>query len=237
MESNNFDELLYSLPDYISGELHDEHVKKQIEEKLLSDSSFRKEYDSLKAAMNFIQETELEPPSEVYFANLQANILSKVHKNESRSEQNFFARLLGWWKIVVPALTVCVVIVIYTRNMNTPELPLKEDKISQINSEKNVVSNQDTSAKDSNTNESVSPADNTSKDNTDESISKQKRTDTFTPVKTITADTETNSVNDDTDATYIFGRDDDSQVQDEYDNLSPDDQQDILESLKAQNFN
>ncbi len=63
MENNHFDELLYSLPDYISGELDDNNIKEQIEAKLLTDSFFREEYDSLKTTMNFIRRTELEAPS------------------------------------------------------------------------------------------------------------------------------------------------------------------------------
>lgn len=100
MENNQFDELLYSLPDYITGELNDDNVKEQIEAKLLTDSYFREEHDSLKSTMNFIRETELESPSEVYFANLQANILSKVHKEEAAEKPSVLAKLLGYWKVV-----------------------------------------------------------------------------------------------------------------------------------------
>lgn len=235
MENNHFDELLYSLPDYITEELHDEKVKKQIEAKLLTDSSFREEYDSLKITMNFIQEAEFEPPSEVYFANLQANILSKVHKQNSSEKQSIFAKLVGYWKVAVPALTVCIVLFVYSQNMNTPQLPLKEnlkDTKEQLSlNEKPGSRPQDTTPKDE-----VMTKDNSEPVNTEiinETIEtpKYKRQIINSYNENISAE-ENSSYSDEADGSLLFSREDDTQAQDEYDNLSTDDQLDILQSLK-----
>ncbi|MBS1492502.1 MAG: hypothetical protein JST55_03265 [Bacteroidetes bacterium] len=240
MENNHFDELLYSLPDYISGELDDEKVKEEIEAKLLVDSSFREEYDSLKSTMNFIREAEPEPPSEVYFANLQANILSKVHKETEPERQSILSRLVGYWKVVVPALTVCVVLIIYSQNMNTPPLPLTENVKVQMPlqkplNEKSGNKSQDTSSKDAViTNDNSDPIDNTSSNESNEinlNTSKHKRTESISSNDNVTPD-ETVSLSDDTEGGIIFGREDDTQAQYDYDNLSTDDQLDILQSLR-----
>lgn len=234
MENNQFDELLYSLPDYITGELNDDNVKEQIEAKLLTDSYFREEHDSLKSTMNFIRETELESPSEVYFANLQANILSKVHKEEAAEKPSVLAKLLGYWKVVVPALTVCIVFIIYANNINTPELPLKENKVqtllsdTQVSKNNDVTPNNEVVAKD---NSAAVQDNNTPVIDADINAQKHKRSSLISSNENIPA--EDNTVyTEEGDGSIIFGKEDDTQIQDEYDNLSTDDQLDILQSLK-----
>jgi len=233
MENNHFDELLYSLPDYITGELDDDTIKEQIEAKLLIDSSFREEYDSLKATLNFIEETELEPPSEVYFANLQANILSKVHKENAPEKESILAKLVGYWKVVVPALTVCVVLVIYTNNMDTPKLPLTEEVKVQMPAGNNVIKNNDAQRKEETAlqENTVQSENKVSPVETDFNISRHKRSESFFPSETSSADESTASLGEEPEGGIIFGNDD-MQAQDEYNNLSADDQLDILQSLK-----
>lgn len=231
MENNHFDELLYSLPDYITGELHDENIRKKIEAKLLTDSSFREEYDSLTTTMNFIQETEFEPPSEVYFANLQANILSKVHKENSAEKQSVFAKLIGYWKVAVPALTVCIVLFVYSQNMNTTQLPLKENKEQLSLNDKPGNKPQDTTPKDEViTKDNSEPLKTGTLTETTESP-KYKKLDSDSYNENISAE-DNSSYSDEADGSLLFSREDDTQAQDEYDNLSTDDQLDILQNLK-----
>lgn len=232
MENIHFDELHYSLPDYITGELDDEKIKEQIEAKLLVDSSFREEYDSLKATMNFLQEAELEPPSEVYFANLQANILSKVHKDTPAEQHGILAKLVGYWKVLIPALTVCVVLVIYTRNMETPQLPLSQDIKVQIPFNDKGKNTQDTSSKDEDiSTENSTQTENVSNNDVISTTPKHKKNELVSPQQIISSN-EGASLTDDSEGSIIFGKDDESQAQDEYDQLSTDDQLDILQSLK-----
>ena len=238
MENTNFDELLYSLPDYITGELIDEDLKAQIEAKLLTDSSFREEFESLKSTMNFIRESELEAPSEVYFANLQANILSKVHKDEVPERQSILSRLVGYWKVAIPALTVCVVLVIYMSSMNTTPLPIKNEKVQVPSGETKNNITHDTNLKqntiaagESGQTEGAFIEDVFSSDENETDNYKPRRTGAYVPQESIAADesiaaTEYNELN------TIFGRDDEFQAQDEYEHLSQDDQLEILNSLK-----
>lgn len=231
MENNHFDELLYSLPDYITGELDDEKIKEEIEAKLLVDSSFREEYDSLKSTMNFLQEAELEPPSEVYFANLQANILSKTRKESPSERQSILAKLVGYWKVVVPALTVCIVLFIFTQNMDSPQLPLTENKVQTSLTEKHVNKNQDTALKDEVITKENSALDNNDALRESDSAPRYKR-QVSTSSNEIISSEDNSSYTDEPDGSILFGRDEETQAQDEYDNLSADDQLDILQSLK-----
>ncbi len=231
MENNHFDELLYSLPDYITGELDDEKIKGEIEAKLLVDSSFREEYDSLKSTMNFLQEAELEPPSEVYFANLQANILSKVRRESPSERQSILGRLVGYWKVVVPALTVCVVLVIYSQNMNSPQLPFTENKVPTALTEKPTNKSQDTAGKDEVIAKENSPSVNTVASEESDLTPRYKKQISISSNEKITSE-DNSSYTDEPDGSILFGRDDETQAQDEYDNLSADDQLDILQSLK-----
>lgn len=231
MENNHFDELLYSLPDYITGELDDGKIKEEIEAKLLVDSSFREEYDSLKSTMNFLQEAELEPPSEVYFANLQANILSKVRRGNPSEKQSILGRLVGYWKVVVPALTVCVVLVIYSQNMNSPQLPLTENKVQTTLTEKQDNKNHDTAGKDEVLAKENSSIDNTVTSGESEFNPKYKKQISISSNEILSSE-DNSSYTDEPDGSILFGRDEETQAQDEYDNLSADDQLDILQSLK-----
>jgi len=233
--NNNFDELLYSLPDYITGELKDTALISQIEAKIKSDDSFRKEYDSLTSTLNFMRETELEAPSEVYFANLQANILSKVH-NEKKSEsisENFLAKLVGYWKVLVPAVTVCIAIIVYS-NMNTNELNVtKENKpVTTVTDEKgkvnapetagnNIIASTDTSVQTDNTQTDVTLK-TTPNDAVDNNSSSSLSTLLNTEEQT-----------EDSDNNLFFGSSNDElQTQDEYEDLTPEEQMEILNNLK-----
>lgn len=237
METNNFNELLYSLPDYITGELNDDDIKEKIEARLLTDSSFREEYDSLKSTMNFLTQSELESPSEVYFANLQANILSRVHAKKEKRVESLLVKLAGYWKVFVPALTVCVVLVIYSRNINDTQIPMRVDKVqlplNEITGTRNKP--QDTSAFDE-----AAATDKTehidmnqvAADESDATFPIHKKSAVFGLSKANLTEDTPSSANDEIEGSLIFSREDDVQAQDEYDNLSTDDQLDILQSLK-----
>lgn len=235
MEKNLHDELSYSLPDFITGELNDERIRKQIEERLLTDAVFREEHDSLKSTMNFLQSTELDTPSEVYFANLQANILSKVQKPEPVEKQSMLEKLLGYWKIVVPALTVCVVIIIYSRNSETPQIPLPENKVPVMNSGDSNSSNHESISKDKVISEE-SNNQSDSQNNDDETVPALKNRKVISSNSSTVTSDETSNISESLDGATIFGREDETQAQDEYENLSSDDQLDILQSLKDKNF-
>jgi hypothetical protein len=235
MEKNLQDDLRYNLPDYITGDLNDAIIKGKIEARLLTDSAFREEYDSLKSTINFLESAELEAPSEVYFANLQANIISKVQKAEPAEKQSILEKLLGYWKIVVPALTVCVVIIIYSRNSETPQIPLPENKVKSEKTGDTNLQNHDQiiEQKSDNTNVSVQNDTKTIEEQTAPVLRTKKVVSTN---NSVTTSDETVNISDALDGATIFGREDDSQAQDEYDRLSSDDQLDILQNLKEKSF-
>ncbi len=238
MENNHYEELLHSLPDYITGELDDENLRGQIGARLLTDSSFREEFDSLKSTMNFVRETELQVPSEVYFANLQANILSKVHTEKETHEVSFLGKLAGYWKVVVPALTVCVVLFIYMRNINTTQLPVSDKKPQTIISDTPVsktgigtgnISSENT------TEDNYIFLDEIFSDENESIVTNQKRIRNGNSIPSAIA-VESAPVTDYTGTGTIFGRDEDMLTQEEYDNLPIEEQIEILQSLKEKTF-
>ena len=239
MENNNFnnsdnsDELMYSLPDYITGELKDKSTISQIESRMKSDTSFRNEYDSLTSTLNFMKETELEKPSEIYFANLQANILSAVHKDTERDSESFseniLAKLLGYWKVLVPAVTVCLVIVIYS-NMDTNNLPVTQENKPVVVTNENqkvttpeTVPQQKTAAGDTSI-----QTDNTQSDGTANVTPKQNNENLAMQQDVVLSD----EAADDTEGSLFFGANDELQTQDEYEDLTPEEQSEILNNLK-----
>jgi len=235
MEKNLQDDLRYNLPDYITGDLNDDIIKGKIEARLLTDSAFREEYDSLKSTMNFLEAAELEAPSEVYFANLQANIISKVQKPELAEKQSILEKLLGYWKIVVPALTVCVVIIIYSRNSETPQIPLPENKVKSEKTGDTNLQNHDQTIEQKTDNTNVS-AQNDTETTEEQSVPVLRTKKVASTDNSLTTPDETVNISDALDGATIFGREDDSQAQDEYDRLSSDDQLDILQNLKEKSF-
>ncbi|CAN5653677.1 hypothetical protein BH10BAC5_BH10BAC5_03970 [soil metagenome] len=121
---NDTDKLKFELPDYISGGLKDNSLREKIESMIESDLMFRNEYERLRSAVMFLKEAEFKSPDEVYFANLQSNILKKTSAKESVP---FYSKIVSYWKYLVPAVTVCIVILVYTSGMNN-----NSDKISSL---------------------------------------------------------------------------------------------------------
>lgn len=236
MEKNLQDDLSYSLPDYITGELHDDIIKAEIEARILNDSTFRKEYESLKSTINFLERTELEAPSEVYFANLQANIISKVQKSNPIEKQTVLEKLLAYWKILVPALTVCVVIIIYSQNSETPQILLSEKTVKPERIRDTNSQNHDQIIEQKTDNIIISSR-NDSEDIDEQyaPIIKNRKVISSSNSQNVSLD-ETVNISDALDEATIFEREDETQVQDEYSRLSSDEQLDILQSLKEKDF-
>lgn len=135
-KNNNRENLLHDLPDYISGELSDNKVITEIDELINNDPSFKSEFESMKSALSFVSTAELSSPDEVYFANLQSRVLSKTSAKESVP---FYSKLISYWKYLVPAVTVCIVILVYSSSMNnnTVVVPVK-DNVSKTETKNNI---------------------------------------------------------------------------------------------------
>ena len=114
METNkNNEDLLYSLPDYITGKLHDEGIKHNIEKELRINSEFREEYELMKETYSSIKDLELREPPAHYFTNLVPIINQRIEEQNKFTFAHIF-RLANLFKYALPAVSVVVLIVIFT---------------------------------------------------------------------------------------------------------------------------
>jgi hypothetical protein len=110
-KTNPEDELLYSLPDYVNGKVHDERLKSGIEKRINTDEEFRNEYMSVRNAFRFVKSSSLEEPPEHYFNSLVPRLNERIEKSRSVPAKDL-RFILHLWRYVVPALTVILVIII-----------------------------------------------------------------------------------------------------------------------------
>jgi hypothetical protein len=114
METNkNNEDLLYSLPDYITGKLNDEGIKHNIEEEIRINADFREEYELMKETYSSIKDLELSEPPAHYFTNLVPMINQRIEKRNRFTFAHIF-RLANLFKYALPAVSVVVLIVIFT---------------------------------------------------------------------------------------------------------------------------
>jgi len=78
MNKEDFDGLLYELPDLIEGKLTDKIIKGKIISLLDEDKDFRMEYESLKNSLSSIRNTQLKSPGNEYFSNLTLKINERI---------------------------------------------------------------------------------------------------------------------------------------------------------------
>ncbi len=237
-DKNNIREnLLQELPDYISGELSDNKIRAEIDELIKNDPSFANEYRLMKSALSFVGNAEHSSPDEVYFANLQSKILNRTSAKESVT---FYSKLISYWKYLVPAVTVCIVILVYTSNMNNNSdnisTNLKTEKKTQTNiipetlQKKEVTAENNVTDKEELTNLYYSPDDeevftdaaplNRSKNLIENSGPAKNNSDNILKedIKQIQID--------------LFNSDDEDTYEDDYRSLSPEQQKQILDELK-----
>ena len=126
-KSNTPKELLFSLPDYISGKIIDSSLKSEIEKLIETNEEFRNEYLAMKNTLEFVAGSSLEPPPEHYFTGLVPRINTRLENNASPKRS--VHGILHLWRYVVPALTVILVIVIVSMpGKKQYEVPLKDSQ-------------------------------------------------------------------------------------------------------------
>ena len=88
MKNNKrYEELLFDLPDYISGKITDRSRISEIENQINSDSEFRSEYENLKLTFNTLENIKIDEPSDAFFNNLLPKIHQKINEKETPQEQ------------------------------------------------------------------------------------------------------------------------------------------------------
>ncbi|MDZ4711440.1 MAG: hypothetical protein SGI89_03845 [bacterium] len=102
----NTEDLVHSLPDYISDKISDDALITAIESEIENNSEFKSEYDDLKKTFNFLKTAELEGPNENYFNNLSVKINQRI--DNENVVGSFWQRLSPVWKILLPAIPIII---------------------------------------------------------------------------------------------------------------------------------
>jgi len=149
MKNNKrYEELLFDLPDYISGKITDRSRISEIENQINSDSEFRSEYENLKLTFNTLENIKIDEPSDAFFNNLLPKIHQKINEKETPQEQkvSIWDRFFPVLKYVLPVLVLITFVYIY--NIDNSTVINKFDTLtSQSNeviiNEKNIEPNID----------------------------------------------------------------------------------------------
>lgn len=108
------EELLFHLPDYVTGKITDENLILRIQSEINSNPEFKNEYDSLKDTFSKIKDLKFSDPPEHYFNNLIPEINDKIaNQNVSKGISGFF-KLSNLIKYAIPAVSVVLLIFIIT---------------------------------------------------------------------------------------------------------------------------
>lgn len=133
----NTEDLLHSLPDYISKNITDPELVKAIESKISSDPEFKMEYLNLSETLNLFESYNMESPSDAYFNNLSVRINESIHK-ETQTDP-FFKRFGISLKFALSAFVVLFVItsaVFYFYNSETDKNLITSDQ-TNVSTDKN----------------------------------------------------------------------------------------------------
>jgi hypothetical protein len=242
------DDLLMALPDYARGEDVGNELEALIRKKIETDALFREEYDAMCRTFNFLSKAEFSEPPDHYFTNLQARINEKI---PSTVRETWWERLSIVWKVLIPAIPVVIALMIFLLNRDD-----SRENIISLDTNKNTESvnpKSETAAK-QNTPDSVLEKISESIDTSDETEASQKsqfNTETkkhfaqeksedteqlvsSTLLESSLADNIEDNGNESIDETgLLLGTEETEQpVEEEFLELSPEDQSDILEILK-----
>jgi hypothetical protein len=240
----NKEELKYKIPDYIEGKILDEKVKQEIYILLRTDNEFRKQYEEIRSSVNFLNSAELDSPPEAYFTNLSARINTRLPANAFTGKTgSFFTNLPFWKKYLIPAIPVVIfVFLIFSYNPDDPDFPAetaeqtehviedpvnefttKDNSSDEIINNKELIDNKNSSVERSSSFKNELSFSNITGDETYE-IEQLQKQDEYTTDEL----SDSGGLN---DYDLILVMDENYSVEDEFENLTPDAQEEILKNL------
>jgi hypothetical protein len=104
------EDLLIALPDYISGAKMEDELKAQIARKIGADADFREQYEEMRSTFGFLARSKFSEPPANYFSNLSVRINDRLAPAEKLS---FWDKLSLVWKILIPVMTVIIALMIF----------------------------------------------------------------------------------------------------------------------------
>ncbi len=104
------EELIQSIPDFISGKISDSGLSNEVRKLIETDSEFKNEFEELRKTLSFFAVSEFPEPPDNYFNNLSVRINERLNPVSAVSENNgifqYFSKI---WKYVIPALAVILI--------------------------------------------------------------------------------------------------------------------------------
>jgi hypothetical protein len=216
------EELLYSLPDYINGQIKDQKLISEIETEINNNPGFKLEYENLRNTFLFLNKTQFEEPSEAYFNNLLPNIHAKLDAKREKKKFSILDYLSPTLKYVLPVICILFVVYIYTKDTTVEQVAVINQPETTIVSENTLTNN---IQGDSNT--SI----NESTGNSNESVTQTQTETVAVQTENITAET-INQIETDIIATDNAFTTEDDIYDIQYEGLSDEDEEQILNSLK-----
>ena len=232
----NNEDLIYSLPDYITGKLNDEGIKFRIEEEIRNNNGFRQEYELLKETYSSLKNLEFSEPPSHYFNNLIPRLNQRI-ENESKFSFAHLFRLANLFKYALPAVTVvCVIVLItFTNKSNKDENMF----IQSDNTISDIMKGSLDTAMAVNTEIGDSALDeNDAVDNTADNTTQVSKVTYFKIADNSTFEISPNSANIEDLLTESEDADNDDafMYENEFTNLSKTEQSDIINKLTKVNF-
>jgi hypothetical protein len=135
----NIEEIKFLIPDYITDSLSEDDAR-LVKEAIVKYPEINNLYNDMKAAVTFAKNVKYEEPAPQYWNNLLPKIHQKIEEREASTAKNPFTLI---WKILVPVAAVIILFLIYQiyfnpseNNINNKTL-VKTDSVKQNNVKKN----------------------------------------------------------------------------------------------------
>lgn len=104
------EELIQSIPDFISGKISDSGLTNEVRKLLETDNEFKNEFEEVRKTLSFITVSDFPEPPENYFNNLSVRINERLNPVSAVSENNgIFQYFSKKWQYVIPALAVILI--------------------------------------------------------------------------------------------------------------------------------
>lgn len=247
------EELLHCLPDYINGKIEDSELLAQIKNELQNSTQFKNEYESLRITMGFLDKSELESPGDLYFTNLSVvindRLKTKTFALNRRQPQVIWKFLLPVISIIIIALMAYYYFEYEKEEVQVASVQDKNHPEAERNSgiQDNVGNEQQQSVHENNTAREKDLNGTTANSKTSKVSSKKNKTlkehkNSAEPViekpeaeNNLVADNielSSEETEEQSQDVFMTNEDEEEILEDEFFELSPDQQNEILESLK-----
>ncbi|MEP7145550.1 MAG: hypothetical protein ABI792_00935 [bacterium] len=127
----NKEDLFHNLPDYISREIKNNELINEIKNEIEINPEFKDEYEDMKNTFRFIDSAELEEPNENYFNNLSVRINERILKER---DETIWEKIGLFWKILIPAVSIIIIAILlfnYSKN-NTINNRVSDNTIKKV---------------------------------------------------------------------------------------------------------